>query len=99
MVWIFKGDVWLFQTYFKFVVVLTNGNILLSTVDYNSWQESPDALEMMESLDKDVILAEGSATLTQHTSYFAANEAIKRLQGIHYQSNLPCSHGRLERHL
>ncbi|KAI5809543.1 Anp1-domain-containing protein [Peziza echinospora] len=39
--------------------------------DYNSWQESPDALEMMKTLDRDVILAEGYKEYTTNRTYLA----------------------------
>ena len=36
--------------------------ILTTSVDYNSWQESEKGLRLAASLDKDVVLAEGTKT-------------------------------------
>ncbi|KAF3032297.1 hypothetical protein E8E12_002637 [Didymella heteroderae] len=39
--------------------------------DYNSWQESPDALKLAASLDKDVVLAEGYKEYKTNRIYMA----------------------------
>ncbi|RPB28592.1 hypothetical protein L211DRAFT_777716 [Terfezia boudieri ATCC MYA-4762] len=39
--------------------------------DYNSWQESPEGLELAKSLDRNIVLAEGYKEYTTHRKYMA----------------------------
>lgn len=52
-------------------IVLVNRLLILFPVDYNSWVESDTGRKLADSLDKDVVLAEGmspSATKAKMTS-------------------------------
>ena len=55
----FKGKTW--------------GDADLVVVDYNSWQESERGLKLAETLDKDVILAEGTVHATHPLLPFSLN--------------------------
>ncbi|KAL6707155.1 hypothetical protein ACN47E_004702 [Coniothyrium glycines] len=50
-----------------------NGNMvdIEGRFDYNSWQESPQALKLAASLDKDVILVEGYKQMPTNRKYMA----------------------------
>ena len=41
-----------------------NGIDIEGRFDYNSWQESEQALRLASKLDKDIVLAEGTASVT-----------------------------------
>ena len=45
-------------------------------VDYNSWQESPEALVLASTLDKDVILVEGYKEYFTNRQYMATMGAL-----------------------
>ncbi|KFH45220.1 Mannan polymerase II complex subunit-like protein [Hapsidospora chrysogenum ATCC 11550] len=48
-----------------------NVNICVNVVDYNSWVESDQGRQLTESLDKDVVLAEGYAEYQTGRTYMA----------------------------
>lgn len=60
----------------------------MRTVDYNSWQESPEGLKLAASLDKNVVLAEGLYRFKFPTINTAL--ILCRLQAIPHQ---PQVHG------
>ena len=58
--------------------------MLISAVDYNSWIESDTGRKLADSLDKDVVLAEGMF----HTRFLQRGKlklmSQRRLQGVQH---------------
>lgn len=74
-----------------------DGRDIEGRFDYNSWQESEAGRKLSNTLDRDVVLAEG-----QCLAFFAAWESVlmklfDRLQGVQDRPRLHGAHGRLAR--